>query len=166
MQTKEVFLQKYFGYSEFRNGQAELVEQLLAGGSVIAVMPTGAGKSLCYQLPALVMEGLTLVVSPLISLMKDQVRSLKERGIEAAYLSSGMSKQEYGAAVYAARNNKCKLLYVSPERLQNEQFKAFVSELKRIVSSGVSVYQTVFRQSARTAFSGSVYSNGNAGCKT
>ena len=97
MQTKEVFLQKYFGYSEFRNGQAELVEQLLAGGSVIAVMPTGAGKSLCYQLPALVMEGLTLVVSPLISLMKDQVRSLKERGIEAAYLSSGMSKQEYGA---------------------------------------------------------------------
>ena len=130
MQTKEVFLQKYFGYSEFRNGQAELVEQLLAGGSVIAVMPTGAGKSLCYQLPALVMEGLTLVVSPLISLMKDQVRSLKERGIEAAYLSSGMSKQEYGAAVYAARNNKCKLLYVSPERLQNEQFKAFVSELK------------------------------------
>lgn len=130
MQTKEVFLQKYFGYSEFRNGQAELIEQLLAGGSVIAVMPTGAGKSLCYQLPALMLEGLTLVVSPLISLMKDQVRGLKERGIEAAYLSSGMSKQEYGAAVYAARNNKCKLLYVSPERLQNEQFKAFVSELK------------------------------------
>lgn len=130
MQTKEVFLQKYFGYSEFRNGQAELIEQLLAGGSVIAVMPTGAGKSLCYQLPALMLDGLTLVVSPLISLMKDQVRGLKERGIEAAYLSSGMSKQEYGAAVYAARNNKCKLLYVSPERLQNEQFKAFVSELK------------------------------------
>ena len=130
MQTKEVFLQKYFGYSEFRNGQAELIEQLLAGGSVLAVMPTGAGKSLCYQLPALMLEGLTLVVSPLISLMKDQVRGLKERGIEAAYLSSGMSKQEYGAAVYAARNNKCKLLYVSPERLQNEQFKAFVSELK------------------------------------
>ncbi|MCD7874584.1 MAG: RecQ family ATP-dependent DNA helicase [Acidaminococcaceae bacterium] len=130
MQTKEVFLQKYFGYSEFRNGQAELIEQLLVGGSVIAVMPTEAGKSLCYQLPALMLEGLTLVVSPLISLMKDQVRGLKERGIEAAYLSSGMSKQEYGAAVYAARNNKCKLLYVSPERLQNEQFKAFVSELK------------------------------------
>ena len=76
------------------------------------------------------LEGLTLVVSPLISLMKDQVRSLAEHGVEAAYLSSGMSKQEYGAAVYAARNNKCKLLYVSPERLQNEQFKAFASELQ------------------------------------
>ena len=130
MQTKEMILQKYFGYSEFRSGQSELIEQILNGHPVVAVMPTGAGKSLCYQLPALMLEGLTLVVSPLISLMKDQVRSLAEHGVEAAYLSSGMSKQEYGAAVYAARNNKCKLLYVSPERLQNEQFKAFASELQ------------------------------------
>ena len=130
MQTKEMILQKYFGYSEFRSGQSELIEQILNGRPVVAVMPTGAGKSLCYQLPALMLEGLTLVVSPLISLMKDQVRSLAEHGVEAAYLSSGMSKQEYGAAVYAARNNKCKLLYVSPERLQNEQFKAFASELQ------------------------------------
>lgn len=129
MQTKEWFLQKYFGYSEFRNGQAELIERLLSGRPVVAVMPTGSGKSLCYQLPALMLEGLTLVISPLISLMKDQVRGLKEHGIEAAYLSSGMSRQEYGAAVYAVRNNKCKLLYVSPERLQNEEFKAFASEL-------------------------------------
>ena len=130
MQTKEMILQKYFGYSEFRSGQSELIEQILNGRPVVAVMPTGAGKSLCYQLPALMLEGLTLVVSPLISLMKDQVRSLAEHGVEAAYLSSGMSKQEYCAAVYAARNNKCKLLYVSPERLQNEQFKAFASELQ------------------------------------
>ena len=92
MQTKEVFLQKYFGYSEFRNGQAELVEQLLAGGSVIAVMPTGAGKSLCYQLPALMMEGLTLVVSPLISLMKDQVRGLKERRFHRWYADCGKTE--------------------------------------------------------------------------
>ena len=93
MQTKEMILQKYFGYSEFRSGQSELIEQILNGRPVVAVMPTGAGKSLCYQLPALMLEGLTLVVSPLISLMKDQVRSLAEHGVEAAYLSSGMSKQ-------------------------------------------------------------------------
>lgn len=130
MQTKEEILKKYFDYTEFRTGQQELIEQLLAGGSVLAVMPTGAGKSICYQIPALLMDGLTIVISPLISLMKDQVRSLKERGIEAAYLSSSMSKQEYGAAVYAVHNNKCKLLYVSPERLQNEQFRAFVGEQK------------------------------------
>lgn len=71
MQTKEMILQKYFGYSEFRSGQSELIEQILNGHPVVAVMPTGAGKSLCYQLPALMLEGLTLVVSPLISLMKD-----------------------------------------------------------------------------------------------
>ena len=123
MQTKEMILQKYFGYSEFRSGQSELIEQILNGRPVVAVMPTGAGKSLCYQLPALMLEGLTLVVSPLISLMKDQVRSLAEHGVEAAYLSSGMSKQEYGAVIInvncctfhlnACRMSSLRLLQVS-----------------------------------------------------
>lgn len=130
VQTQEQILKKYFGYAEFRSGQKQVIEQLAVGRPVLAVMPTGAGKSLCYQIPALMLDGLTLVVSPLIALMKDQVRSLQERGIAAAYLSSGMSKQEYGAAVYAVHNKKCKLLYVAPERLANPQFQAFVSELK------------------------------------
>lgn len=130
MPSKEYVLKKYFGYNEFRFGQAELVEQLLQGRSVVAVMPTGAGKSLCYQIPALMLEGVTLVISPLVSLMKDQVRSLKDRQIDAVYLSSNMSRQEYGAAIYAVRNNKCKLLYVAPERLESDKFKDFISNQK------------------------------------
>lgn len=179
MPTKEQVLEKYFGHSKFRTGQAELIEQLLAGHPVVAVMPTGAGKSLCYQLPALLLEGLTLVVSPLISLMKDQVRSLTERGIGAVYLSSDMSRQEYGAALYAIRNNRCKLLYVAPERLQNERFQAFTGEMKIalvvvdeahcLVRWGESVpsclcrYPSLFRQFAQTAFSSCFYSDGDTG---
>ena len=130
MQEQEVILKKYFGYNKFRLGQKELIEQLLAGRSVVAVMPTGAGKSLCYQIPALMLEGLTLVISPLVSLMKDQVRSLTEKGIKAVYFSSNMSRQEYGEAVYAVRNKQCKILYIAPERLENQRFNIFIGEQK------------------------------------
>lgn len=130
MLSKEEVLKKYFGYDNFRNGQAELIESILHGRSAVAVMPTGAGKSLCYQIPALMLSGLTVVVSPLISLMKDQVANLEKQKIKAVYLSSNLSKEEYGKAIYAVRNNKCNLLYVAPERFNNTLFRAFLEEQK------------------------------------
>src|SRR5437764_6931998 len=113
-----------FGFEAFRPGQEQVVEALLAGRSALAVFPTGAGKSLCYQLPALQIEGLTLVVSPLIALMKDQIDFLKRRGIPAARLDSTLSSAEAGAVSEAVRNGDLKLLYVAPERFNNERFLA------------------------------------------
>ena len=123
-------LARVFGYTAFRPHQIEIVKGILGGHDSLSIMPTGGGKSLCFQLPSHLMDGVCVVISPLISLMKDQVRSLTERGIGAVYLSSDMSRQEYGAALYAIRNNRCKLLYVAPERLQNERFQAFTGEMK------------------------------------
>lgn len=115
-------LKYYYGYDSFRNGQEEIVTKILHGQPVLAVLPTGAGKSICFQLPSLLLKGVTLVISPLISLMKDQAEALTARGIPAAYLDSSMTGNEYGKVLHAALNKECKFLYVAPERLANPQF--------------------------------------------
>ena len=115
----ESTLQQHFGYSSFRSGQKEIIETLLGGGDALGVLPTGGGKSICYQLPALILPGVTVVVSPLISLMKDQVDTLTQLGIPAAYLNSSISKSEYQFIVDQLRQGALKLLYVAPERLYN-----------------------------------------------
>ena len=95
-------LQHFYGYSSFRTGQEEIISEILHGQPVLAVLPTGAGKSICFQLPSLLLKGVTLVISPLISLMKDQAEALTARGIPAAYLDSSMSSNEYGRVLHAA----------------------------------------------------------------
>ncbi len=115
-------LEKWFGHKEFREGQEKVIDVLLSGRSALALFPTGAGKSLCYQLPALLFEHLTLVVSPLIALMKDQVEALRRRGIAAARLDSTLERSEIEAIYQGMRDGSLKILYVAPERLANEGF--------------------------------------------
>ncbi len=116
-------LQERFGFSEFRPGQEEVIAFLLAGRSAAAVFPTGSGKSLCYQLPALMLEGVTLVVSPLIALMKDQIDRLQRQGIRAERLDSSQSAEETTKILQALRRGELKMLYVAPERFNNERFR-------------------------------------------
>ncbi len=116
-------LMKVYGHHQFRPGQQELVEGLLDGRDVLGIMPTGSGKSLCYQIPALLLSGTTLVISPLISLMKDQVTALKLRGITAAFLNSSMDENEYRETAYQAATGVFRILYVAPERLQAPGFQ-------------------------------------------
>lgn len=118
-------LRTYFGHSNFRVGQSELIDNILLGRDVLGIMPTGAGKSLCYQVPALILDGLTLVVSPLISLMKDQVNALVQSGVKAAYINSSLSAKEYFTVLQNASNNQYKILYVAPERLDSKDFLEF-----------------------------------------
>jgi ATP-dependent DNA helicase RecQ len=118
----EEILKKYYGYTEFREGQKEIIESILGGKDTFAIMPTGGGKSLCYQIPAMIMEGLTLVISPLISLMKDQVDSLNSFGIPAGVINSTQSINEIRDTIYRAAQGELKLLYVAPERLDVEFF--------------------------------------------
>ena len=115
-------LQKRFGYSGFRPGQQEVIDALCSRGAALAVFPTGGGKSLCYQLPALAFEGITLVVSPLIALMKDQIDFLASRGVAAARMDSSLTTEEAASAVSRLRSGTLKLLYVAPERFNNERF--------------------------------------------
>lgn len=124
-EQKRKTLKTYFGYDTFRSGQEEIIDQLLAGRDVLAVMPTGAGKSLCYQLPALLMPGTTIVVSPLISLMMDQVKALNEAGVHAAYINSSLSEGQTAKALELARAGRYKLIYVAPERLETPRFLDF-----------------------------------------
>jgi ATP-dependent DNA helicase RecQ len=119
-----------FGFKEFRAGQETVIESLLSNGRALAVFPTGAGKSLCYQLPALQIEGLTLVVSPLIALMKDQIDFLTSHGIPAARLDSSLSQEELFAINLQIENGEVKLLYVAPERFNNERFLAQMKRTK------------------------------------
>src|SRR5687767_9753766 len=125
----ETLLRERFGLSEFRPGQREVLEALSTHKAALAVFPTGAGKSLCYQLPALALEGITLVVSPLIALMKDQIDFLKARGIEAGRLDSSLSADETRAVTASLRAGSLKLLYVAPERFNNERF---LDNLRRV----------------------------------
>jgi len=118
-------LRRYFGYGEFRDGQEELIDALLNGRDVLGVMPTGAGKSVCYQVPALLLEGVALVVSPLISLMKDQVAALKAAGIPAAYINSSLTPGQQREALRRAGEGWYRVVYVAPERLDVPEFSAF-----------------------------------------
>ena len=122
---KTEILKKYFGHDSFRPGQDTLVDALLSGRDVLGVMPTGAGKSLCYQVPAMVKPGVTLVVSPLISLMKDQVSALVQAGVPAAFLNSTLSPRQMDLAMERAREGRYRLIYVAPERLSAPSFQAF-----------------------------------------
>ncbi len=122
-------LRERFGFENFRPGQEAVIGHLLAGRSALAVFPTGSGKSLCYQLPALLLEGLTVVVSPLIALMKDQVDFLKNRGVAAARLDSSVSREAFEEIQAALRERRLKLLFVAPERFSNERFLARLKSL-------------------------------------
>ena len=126
MQSAQGLLKQYFGYDDFREGQKPLIDAVLSGQDVLGIMPTGAGKSLCFQIPALMMPGITLVVSPLISLMKDQVGTLNQAGIHAAYLNSSLSMGQYRKALKLAGEGRYKIIYVAPERLETEGFLQFV----------------------------------------
>lgn len=125
----ESLLKQYFGYTSFRPGQHEVIQTLLDGRDCLAIMPTGAGKSICFQLPALMMPGVTLVISPLISLMKDQVDSLVNQEIPATYINSQCTFEEAKARFAAIRAGRVKLVYISPERLENEFFTSFMQSL-------------------------------------
>lgn len=127
MDNKYEVLKKYFGYDSFRNGQEPLIDAILGGRDVFGIMPTGAGKSICYQLPALMLHGITLVISPLISLMKDQVAALNQAGVYAAYLNSSLTQGQYFKALDFARGGKYKIIYVAPERLLTESFLDFAT---------------------------------------
>src|SRR6201996_9366578 len=115
--TPHQALQKYFGYSAFRHHQETIINQLLDKKDVLALMPTGGGKSLCYQLPAVMLDGLTIVISPLIALMKDQVDSLNVNGIPAGFYNSAQSPGEQSEVIAKLRRNEIRLLYLAPERL-------------------------------------------------
>ncbi|MCI8400499.1 MAG: DNA helicase RecQ [Lachnospiraceae bacterium] len=123
-------LKQYFGYDEFREGQEKLIDSILSGRDTLGIMPTGAGKSLCFQVPALLMEGITLVISPLISLMKDQVKALNEAGIHAAFLNSSLTAAQYHKALGFAAQGRYPVIYVAPERLMTEEFQDFASRTR------------------------------------
>ena len=125
MKNKYELLKEFIGYDTYRAGQEFQIDIILKGRDVLGIMPTGAGKSICYQIPALMLPGITLVISPLISLMKDQVESLNQAGIHAAYLNSSLTHGQYLKALSFAREGRYKIIYVAPERLATTEFLAF-----------------------------------------
>ena len=129
METAREVMRQRFGFDEFRPGQEEVIGYLLSGKSAAAVFPTGSGKSLCYQLPALLMPGLTIVVSPLIALMKDQLDRLKQLGIAAERMDSTLDARHSADVMRALRDGRLRMLYVAPERFNNERFRAAVKRL-------------------------------------
>lgn len=129
MNLQEI-LKIYFGYDEFRRGQDKLIEGIVKGRDALGIMPTGGGKSLCYQLPAIALDGITIVISPLISLMKDQVDSLNEIGINAAYINSTLGNHELLDILDNTRENKYRIIYVAPERLNTGVFVELVKDIK------------------------------------
>ena len=122
-------LNKYYGYNSFRKGQYEIINNILRGRDTFCILPTGGGKSICYQIPALMFKGVTIVISPLIALMKDQVDNLKTNGINAAYINSTQSLDSIDEIMTMCRNGEIKLLYIAPERLENEFFKKKLRKL-------------------------------------
>ena len=123
-------LKRFFGYDSFRVGQNEVVEKVAQGRDLVVVMPTGGGKSLCYQVPALHMDGMCIVISPLISLMKDQVDALQKKSISAYFINSSISREEVDSIMALVMSNKVKLLYMSPEKLESDEFKNILSRVK------------------------------------
>ncbi|MCU0323838.1 MAG: DNA helicase RecQ [Spirosomaceae bacterium] len=128
--TKEQALKKYFGYDKFRPLQSEIIDTILAKNDCMVLMPTGGGKSLCFQIPALLMDGLTVVISPLIALMKDQVQGLVANGISAAYINSTLTGSEQSSIEWKAKLGELKLLYISPEKLLSGNYLNFIKSLK------------------------------------
>ncbi len=127
--TAQQILKQYFGYDSFRNGQAELISHILQGQDVFGIMPTGAGKSLCYQVPAMMLPGMTVVVSPLISLMQDQVSALRANGIPAAFLNSMLSTEEYKSVLRQVYRGEIRILYAAPERLETSVFQKIAGQV-------------------------------------
>lgn len=130
MADKLSVLKEYFGYSEFRSGQGEIVDSLLSGRDAVCIMPTGAGKSICYQIPAMLMDGTAIVISPLISLMKDQVNALSRFGIPSACINSSLSMDEINFTMLMAEQGEYKVIYVAPERLETNEFSAMCKRIK------------------------------------
>ena len=122
-------LQKYFGFNSFLKGQEEVIRKVLERQSAAAIFPTGAGKSICYQLPAMLLPGMTLVVSPLLSLMKDQLDFLQEKNIPAGRLDSTLPKNEYNAILERAKKGELKILMISVERFKNERFRSQLEKM-------------------------------------
>ena len=122
-------LRQHFGFDEFREGQGEVIGSILEGKDAVVVMPTGSGKSLCYQLPAMILDGVTLVVSPLIALMKDQVDALQARGLPATFINSSISETEQHARIESLRRREQKLVYVAPERFRSSRFTSAVQSI-------------------------------------
>jgi len=120
--TKYDILKQYFGHTAFRGGQEELIDALLGGRDAFGVMPTGGGKSLCYQIPALLLPGTALVISPLISLMKDQVAALTSAGVPAAYINSSLTSEQFNTVCRDMRAGRYKIVYIAPERLCGDGF--------------------------------------------
>jgi ATP-dependent DNA helicase RecQ len=125
LHSKQTVLKHYFGYDVFREGQEKLIDSIISGRDVIGIMPTGAGKSVCYQVPAILLNGVTIVISPLISLMKDQVNALTQVGIRSAYINSSLTERQISIALNNARDGMYKLIYVAPERLNTAEFLDF-----------------------------------------
>jgi len=127
--TKHEILKKYFGHTEFRPSQDTIIDALVSGRDVLGVMPTGAGKSICFQIPALLLPGITIVISPLISLMKDQVSQLRRGDIPVAYINSSLTEKQYREVLRRVGNGQYKIIYVAPERLETESFLKFAIEM-------------------------------------
>ncbi|MEN3003208.1 DNA helicase RecQ [Dehalobacterium formicoaceticum] len=129
MENALKLLKTYFGYQSFKEGQEQIIENILAGRDTLGIMPTGGGKSLCYQIPALIFEGTTLVISPLISLMKDQIDTLLNLGVAASFINSSLTPRQVQERIAQAGEGRFKLLYIAPERLESENFRGLLQSL-------------------------------------